>query len=475
MKRWTVAFLLTVLACVPIFLARSSSPDLLKDSDTAVLIHALNQRHAPLSWFSGDWPLQNHFYRPVSTLAFELDNAIHPNDPAGFGMTNDLLAIACVLLLFWFFRELTDRPMVAFLASALFAFWVAGVFVDPIASCFGYAAGIAALVCAGCLVAALLRSVSKRDFRDQTRRAAIALSATLLLLYAGFEVDGSGVSGLIRDLKARMLEWLPGRTASVMTVFALIALAAYARFERTGATRIPAQPTALDVPATKSAQVAEPSRFAWIWAVISCLGVAVALGSYEQAVMLPAALLALATSMRIQRYQVRWYWHIAFWTLLALYLLARYELLPHGVSQYQRQQFRHSEAVLASIGDYVFPTLPPVWQVLAASGSFVELLMLGQIWLGVLRLAANAQAYYAVAKKKLAFGFAGWALSIIAFLPMAWLKPFGHYDFWPLAMRSIFVVTVCWVALDRLVSAVSPLDVQAPPRPSPAPGSLPRR
>src|SRR5690349_12884450 len=57
----------------------------------------------------------------------------------------------------------------------------------------------------------------------------------LLVLGATMFLCGElrGMTGL----SARMIGWLPGRTASVMTVFCLIALAAYARYERTSARR----------------------------------------------------------------------------------------------------------------------------------------------------------------------------------------------------------------------------------------------
>jgi hypothetical protein len=63
-------------------------------------------------------------------------------------------------------------------------------------------------------------------------------------------------------------------------------------------------------------------------------------------------------------------------------------------------------------------------------------------------------------------------LSLAAFLPMAWLKPFGHYHYLPSALRAPFVVLM-FVAVFRLVaSAVSLPELRAPERRGPAPGSL---
>ena len=48
-------------------------------------------------------------------------------------------------------------------------------------------------------------------------------------------------------------------------------------------------------------------------------------------------------------------------------------------------------------------------------------------------------------------------------------------EYWPYALRSVFVVTLTLATLELIVSAWSPQGRQAPRRPSPAPGSLPHR
>ena len=90
--------------------------------------------------------------------------------------------------------------------------------------------------------------------------------------------------------------WLPGRTASVMTLFCLVAMSAYARFERFSARAAdPPRPTPDDVPKSKTAVVVDlPVRSRWVWFGVSVFAVTLALGSYEQAIMLPALLVATA-------------------------------------------------------------------------------------------------------------------------------------------------------------------------------------
>lgn len=89
-------------------------------------------------------------------------------------------------------------------------------------------------------------------------------------------------------------------------------------------------------------------------------------------------------------------------------------------------------------------------------------------------LAANVLALIALGKRwPLAIG--ALSLAWLAYLPMAWLKLFEHYHFWPMAMRSLYVVVLGWAAVEATISAGSPRALKAPPRPNPAPGSLPRR
>src|SRR5476649_2125700 len=144
-RRWIGAFLAVLLACLPVYLQRATSKDLVLDSDTSVLLATIRERHAPLSWFTGDWPLNNHFYRPVSTLSFELDNWLYGSNGTGYGLTNALICIACVLLLFWFLRELTDHPILSAGGAALFAIQHVG-YQRPIMSLIYYLAILAAVV-----------------------------------------------------------------------------------------------------------------------------------------------------------------------------------------------------------------------------------------------------------------------------------------------------------------------------------------
>jgi hypothetical protein len=452
MKRWGIALLAVLLACLPILLSHSTSADLLADTDTAVLLRTIRERDNALSWFTGDWPLQNHFYRPISTLAFELDNRLYGTNAAGYGWTNAMLCVLCVVLLFWFLMELTESPLLSGACSVLFALWHMGypLLVTPL---LPWIAGVIAVL-----------GLWRHGFNVQR-----FLPAVLVLLYLGGELDGVGQFG------GSTVFWLPGRTATVMTVFALMAMAAYARYERLSARRDPAEPTAMDQPATRSsAQRSRTARWPIGWALLSVLCAALAFGSYEQAIMLPAALFGVAVTFRLRRYRVRWAWQAAFWVVLFGYLFLRARLLPSEPSRYQLQQFRNGVGVYYALLDYLLPgvrSLPVLWQSLS-DGPII--LLTAQPWLIALDFVSNVVAYYQ-ARREWIWALTGWALSVVTFLPMAWLNPFGHYHYWPMAMRSLFVVALMLVAAKLCVIAVSPPALQAPRRPSPAPGSLPRR
>lgn len=444
-----IGFAAALLAALLVFSYRSSSPALLQDTDTRVLLETIRERQAPLSWFGGDWPLENHFYRPISTLVFELDNAIWRENAAGYGATNALLAALCVLLLFWLFRELTDRPGLTAGATLLFVAWT----LSMLGTWLGWLYWIAL---AATVVGVIRHGKAARQWLP------VLPFGLFLATELSREVILQGV-----------IAWIPGRTASVMTVFCLVAMAAYARYERLSAQRSPApERTPLDPPATRNTEVAAKSaRLPVAWAVVSCLATALALGSYEQAVMLPACLLGVAICMRWQRYRVRWGWQAGFWLLLVGYLALRYQLVPTEASGYQRQQFRDGPGVWLSLTGYLFPSFFNL-QTLQASLSVSWIVLLtSRPWVMALELIGNVQAVLLL-KREWVLGLTAYLLSFLAYLPMAWLKPFDHYQYWPVALRSLLGAVLTVAFFRAVVTAVSPPTRQAPPRPAPAPGSL---
>ncbi len=451
MKRWIGALIATALACIPILFARVSSQSLFLDTDTKFILLGIRSKNSPFGWFFSDWPLGNHFYRPVSTLSFELDNRLFHDSAAGYGLTNALLCVACVFLLLWLLREITDNPLVSGLGAALFALQSSG-HSDVLLMPLEWAA-----------IAIAILGAMRHGLRVLRW-----LPAPLVLWYAIQETAGGA------SLAGGTIGWLPGRTATVMTVFTLASMAAYARYERTSATRAVRPITAVDLPATRTSIAKKAAGpFVWLWGAVSVLCAALAFGAYEQAVMLPAELLAVAITMKFSGFRVRWGWQAAFWSLLVGYLAVRHAVIPAGVSSYQAQQYRHGPGVWLSLLDYAFPALNTISGFIATLDQGWFLVMNSGFYLFFVGLGSNITAFYQ-ARRRWVWALAGYGMSFIAFLPMAWVKQFPHYSYWPLAMRSLFTVTLLLVAGELTVSAWSPPSRQAPKRLDPAPGSLPR-
>jgi len=451
MGKWAPASATAVFCALAILAFRASAPGMLDDTDTRVLLATIRERQNPWSWFTGDWPLFNHFYRPISTLAFEFDNWAYGDNAAGYGWTNAGLVAICTMLLAWFVREISDRPGFTVAVTVLFTFWCVGPTYRLIDACL--------------LLAALaLLGGAIRHGRAWLAYVPVALA----WLWLSYEISG------VEPLYNRMIAWIPGRTASVMAVFCLAAMAAYARYERLGAARPAVKaPTALDRPATRTTVVAKPPRANWLWAAFAVVCTALALGSYEQAVMLPACLLGVAVTFRLFGYRPRWSWQAGFWGALVGYLALRSALVPSKPSGYQMQQFRDGPGVYLSLSDYIAPVGGMVPGFLTALEQGIIIFLIAAPWVFLLRLAAEVGVVYTV-RLEWRLALSGYALSILAYLPMAWLKLFEHYHFWPMALRAILMVAVGAAAVQATVIAWSRPVRQAPPRRAPAPGSLPR-
>jgi hypothetical protein len=448
------------LASLAVILGHARSQTLLQDSDTKVLLEVIRETQNPWAWFVGDWPLENHFYRPISTLFFEFDNWAHGTNAAGYGLTNAVIAALCIMALVWLVRELMEDWALAGISGTVFGLWHLGVILDSQAVSLVMTAGALA-----CLVG---------FFRGKQAGALAGVAATVLAAYwIGTEY------GPVQDISFRIVGWLPGRTASVMTLFALIAGASYARWERLGAARIePKVATSTEKPfrASDPVNAAKPTKGLWVWPIIAVLGTALALGSYEQAVMLPGLLIGSSILMAIRGWKPRWWIHAGTWSLLAGYLVLRAVIIPKEVSGYQSQQLRtgFEGGVLMDLLNYLAPGLNWIRTII---GNFIPdplIVLTAGFWAPIISLIGCFAAIYICAKDDQRWSILGfWLMAFFAFLPMAWLKMFEHYHYWPSAFLSVAWVLIVGAAIRAVVSAVSPQAIQAPKRSDPAPGSLP--
>ena len=278
----------------------------------------------------------------------------------------------------------------------------------------------------------------------------------------------------LSDMSNRTMYWLPGRTATSMTIFALVALASYVRFERLGAASLPQRDAGpLDPPATRSnIQRAEPYN-AWGWLILSAVASVIALGAYEQAVMIPTLIFMLGVWLRVSGYQTRFAFQTLFWALLVGYLIYRVQIIPVQPSGYQKQQFRTGAGFQIDILNYVLPGYFGLTAALSTLAvSFLSVLN-ESFWSAIGSFASNVSAWFSIRKAFLKPALA-LALALFAYLPMAFLKQFGHYHYLPAAILTLFVISLFESYWPKLISAVSPQAIQAPKRLDRAPGSLPR-
>lgn len=459
---WRRAWVFVGILALVILAFASRSSNLLQDTDTRVMITRIHERQAPFSWFAGDWPLQNHFYRPIVALTFELDSRLYGWNPHGYAFTNALLCALAMAMLFWLIREAFEDAVLAMGSALVYSLFTIGYAfreVSWLLTCVGVASALAILVW-------------RRDWRK----------AILCLLVS---VAASGEALGVGPFNGGMMEWIPGRTASTMAIFAFASVAAYARFERLSSQRDPVPASPLDPPNTRMSQQTLRST-AWPWLVVSVASLWCATASYEQAIMVPALVLGTAIAMRLRGVRVRWASQVPIWAMLVIYWAERQMLLPSGTSAYQRQQFRTGEDVYFSIADYLFPPARAIRETLAnvqtdplAIINCGHQILLTAAWIGllawaILRLRSALERSKRTYEVALTFAFVA---SGITFLPMAWLKPFSynHYHYAPMGFRAVFFCSLLILLGKLILSGISRPVLQAPPRPSPAPGSLPRR
>lgn len=451
LRKWAPAGVVVFLASVIMVLTRPVNPELLRDSDTKVLLETISQVQNPWHWFTNDWPLRNHFYRPISTLPFEWDLALHGSNAGGYSLTNALLAAVGVGLVAWWLREFTDSVAATTAGTAIFTLWLVG------------GAGWL-LVPWPFLPWVILVWGAVRHGKDARRY----LPAFFLLTFLPYELAG------IEYLRYTILQWIPGRTASAMAIFTMSAVAAYCRYVRL-ANPLPArEPGPLDPPATRSSGrlAAPPKGSLWPWIGLVHVSVALALGAYEQAVMLPAVITGLAVSFWWQGRRVSLWLALSTWAWLPVYWLVRRAFVPSAVSQYQDQQFRSGPGVWGSISEYIAVPFGSFanWQSYTDAGPLI--LLTSGPYTSLLFVAAFLVTFWVGIRDR--WVATGWILSFLAYLPMGWLHQFGHYHYWPLMLRTIAVVGLLLITGRAMISAVSPRRQLAPPRPHPAPGSLPR-
>jgi hypothetical protein len=379
-------------------------------------------------WWLGDWPLLNGFYRPVVTATLQFDLAMFGTEASGYGWTNAVFASLCVLALFFLARQLFS-PWAALAASALFSFWVS----DYAALVFTYLWWLLPAVLAlGIILGALLKV-----------RLFSQLWFLLLVTYLWIELEGR------QQLLYSIVQWIPGRTASVsflLGAFALACALSFSRCKSRGNTLLTGAAT-------------------FVLALLS-------IGSYEQAYMLPAigyVLFAFRGEWNSKR------------TLIAVGLLAaavivmvivRHYLIGWQTSGYHQQQLKPFASGLLALLHFFIPatfywnwvtnTIASGWLILLTVPTWETLLKIG----GMVR---GSFATFTPPWKLLPL----YVAALLAYLPMAFLHHFPHYLLWPMGFLALFCVALAEHTASEFKRVFGRPTVQAPPRSDPAPGSLP--
>lgn len=394
--------------------------------DAVVMVQRIQEAANPWKWFVSDWPLYNGFYRPLPSLAFELDHALFGENLVRFLIFNQLVAFACSFLVVWFVWELFRHPGAAVACGAVFAAWQAGV------------QEVVPLVTIGWLTALSLVLRSLFDDRQSlVRWIVVAAVVAYAFREMAAEIADADVSG--RTFSYRTIGWSPGRTATILTLFALISNAAYCRFER--------------------------ERQAW-WCVVSLLALVGAFLSYEQCVVLPGILLACGVALAVQGIRVRWWFHLVAWLMTLTYIALHRTYLPPD-TRYRLQAARGAAGGVRDIVRFLFPASRDVMILWSNLSIGVALLLIPVPYATVAQIAANVGAWVKAKRQWLPLAF-GLLVSTGAYAPMSFQHFLAHYYHLPMAMRTILVVWLFILAWQLSISAASRPTSRESEEPAPA-------
>jgi hypothetical protein len=435
---------------------------LLNDSDTAAILAKIAEPHSVAKWFTSDWPLENGFYRPISTLLFELDQAISPNNPAQFLFTNKLLVAIGIVCSYWLGCELFQNRPKGFVVALLMFVWVS-VAVWPTL----VVGGLAVVAAMGYLLVAILAFIKNGKARPPLVQVLCAIFAVGFLAWLTIPA--------IPPLGWRTAYWIPGRTATSMSVFGITCVASFLRYIHQTANPAPEGPIdAYYRPKTRASSVHLGGRFPVGWLALSFATCMAAMMCYEQAVVLPFLILSCLFWLRLRGITPAIWPLFVFFGILGWYIWARNNYLPVSWgTTYQKQQFRAGPGTIGYLLKYIFPSFPSLQSLYYQLTTSLTLLLEGALWAALGHVFSNI-ALWRGTENRWKVPAVALLLAVIAFAPMAPLSFFAHYHFFPAAFFAVFWVAAFESLSPFLTTAVSLRAVQAPARLHPAPGSLRR-
>jgi len=418
------------------------------------------KQHGALRWLAGDWLLENGFYRPVSSLSIALDYAVYGEAGWGFRLTNWLLTALTALgawTLVRAYARLVGNPYAEWLALGVgvaLSLQQTGL-TSGVAkwSAWWFVGAVVGIVASGKVLPPSLRFPPLREenqvgegsspLREESQIGAVPPAGRGNLqegvqtihpsavppagrgnLKEGVQVILAlgalfwGVDRLLATEYARLITWVPSRTALLGTVFSVWAMYALLR----GAT-----------------------GRRWGWLALGGTLYLLALGSYEQ----PITLVALVGALAFWQRRDWGGWGARAFAVAAacavLIVALRFALIPAEPSTYQQQQLRSS--LSGPVFTYLTELLPPVgqWQYWRAVGTHLEVLLVDKAgWDHLVGTLLYLGVLVAVLRWRGLLGGA-WLWHALAFLPMAFLHFFEHYMYLPQLGKTLFDVgLIAW-------------------------------
>lgn len=395
------------------------------DSDTAQMLDAIRSVGGLWGvgrWFRGDWLLENGFYRPISSASLSLDYALYGEQAWGYCLTNWLLLGAIAL----------GTALMVPRLLGVSPSWGWGVAIALSTQYTGLARALGShsswwgvlAVLGGVWAGVACRGI--RGYVQQLLRWELLLAVGALFW---------GWDRMLSADYVRLIEWVPSRTALLGTAFAVWAVVCW---------------------------LVAIERRQWGWVGIGGVLYLLALGAYEQPIMLAPFLLTVMWGRRRESARQSLQVAGAIIACVVLIALLRVSLVTTEPTRYQRQQLRStlSGPVLTYLSDLV----PPVsqWLYWEAVGWEPMVWFFKQPWdhLVGLVLYVGVGAAFFRDWKRLRYGIGWHALTL---LPMAFLHFFEHYMVLPQIGKTLTDCLLIGWGADRVRALAGEVSVPAKP------------
>ncbi|GIV11289.1 MAG: hypothetical protein KatS3mg020_0780 [Fimbriimonadales bacterium] len=387
--------------------------------DTRVILQRLQQPHSVWQWFMGDWVLGNGFYRPLPSVLYQLDYWLWGANLLAWKWTNGLIAVLNALMVVAFSWALSERRDIALAGGLMFTVWQTGLLLEPPFWLGWMGLGVGALW--GWRVG---------DLRRGLLWGCVAFAFIVEMRFIPTLPDIH-----LQSFAYRAIGWIPGRTATLMTLLALLALIGICLYARTSRLR---------------------------WAVLGTTGFVGALLSYEQAVVLPLLMALCGWSVvrgqasTAQDEAARVLSAPLMRRMTALPLLCLLLLIPYLAfyrthiplqTQYHQQRVKRSKTLPETTLYWLVPTArESIAQIDLARIAPFNLLM-PTFWLGLLGLTAYLVGLREGLRTRL--GWLGWLGSLLAYAPLMPVLPLMHYYYCSAVFRALWagILLLCLLTL----------------------------